>query len=70
MLELVRYQEKKLPKAAGAEGDYEVISSAKMTAAERKTQNDTGKYYDVLQASIAGGTVGKTAAIRSRIWGL
>lgn len=70
MLELVRYQEKKLPKAAGAESDYDVISSAKITAAERKTQSDIGKYYDVLQASIAGGTAGKTAAIRSRIWGL
>ena len=70
MLELVRYQEKKLPKAAGAESDHDVISSAKMTAAERKAQSDTGKYYDVLQASIAGGTAGKTAAIRNRIWGL
>jgi hypothetical protein len=70
MLELVRLQKKEMPKAAGTESDYKVISAAKMTVSERQTRNDTGKYYDAIQANLAAGIIKKQAYLKGKIWGL
>lgn len=68
MLELVRYQKKELPVAAGAE---EVIYSAtEMLCAERKNRERLGELADMPVYSIPYPQVKKIAAVRNRIWGL
>lgn len=50
MLELVRYQKRELPKAAGDEGEV-IYSAADMIQAENAAYNKNGKYIDSLQAT-------------------
>ena len=68
MLELVRYQRKELPMAAGCE---EVIcSSHEMFAAERKNRNSLGALADVPVYSIPYTQIRKIAALKNHIWDL
>ena len=68
ILELVRYQEKELPLAAGAE---EVIYSAtQMLSAERRNRNRLGKLADMPVYSIPYPQIKKIAALKNHIWGL
>ncbi len=68
ILELVRYQKKELPLAAGAE---EVIYSAtQMLAAERRNKNRLGKLADMPVYSIPYPQIKKIAALKNHIWGL
>ena len=68
MLELVRYQKKELPVAAGAE---EVIYSAtKMLSAERRNRHRLGELADLSVSSIPYPQIKKIAALKNHIWGL
>lgn len=68
MLELVRYQKKELPKAAGAE---EVIYSAtQMLAAERRNRDRLGELADMPVYSIPYPHIKKIAALKNHVWGL
>ncbi|MDD6491264.1 MAG: ISLre2 family transposase [Firmicutes bacterium] len=68
MLELVRYQKKELPLAAGCE---EVIcSSSQMFLAERKHRENLGALADMPIYSIPYPQIKKIAAIKNHIWGL
>ena len=68
VLELVRYQKKELPLAAGAE---EVIYSAtQMLAAERRNRDRLGKLADIPVYSIPYPQIKKIAALKNHIWGL
>ena len=68
ILELVRYQKKELPLAAGAE---EVIYSAtQMLSAERRNRNRLGKLADMPVYSIPYPQIKKIAALKNHIWGL
>lgn len=68
MLELVRYQKKELPMAAGAE---EVIYSAsKMLSAERRNRERLGELADMPVYSIPYPQIKKIAALKNHIWGL
>lgn len=68
ILELVRYQKKELPLAAGTE---EVIYSAtQMLAAERRNRNRLGKLADMPVYSIPYPQIKKIAALKNHIWGL
>lgn len=68
MLELVRYQKKELPMAAGAE---EVIYSAtQMLAAENRNRARLGELADMPVYSIPYPQIKKIAALKNHIWGL
>ncbi len=68
MLELVRYQQKELPVAVGAE---EVIYSARdMIRMENANKKRLGSMVDVPTYSIPYPQIKKIAAIRHHIWGL
>ena len=68
MLELVRYQKKPLPKAAGCE---EVIySSRQMLVMERKNQKRLGSLSDIPTYSIPYPQIKKIAALKNHILGL
>lgn len=67
MLELVRYQKRELPKAAGAE--YEILTSIDVIRSERNRHGQLGKYMDTLQHSISIDTK-KKAYFASHIWDL
>ena len=68
MLDLVRYQKKELPLAAGCE---EVIySSNQMFLAERKNREALGVLADMPVYSIAYPQIRKIAALKNHIWGL
>ena len=68
ILELIRYQDKKLPKAVGAE---EVIYSAsQMIAMENKNRMKLGSMADLPTYSIPYPQIKKIAALKSHIWGL
>lgn len=68
MLELVRYQRKELPMAAGCE---EVIcSSREMFSAERKNRKVLGALADVSVYSIPYTQIRKIAALKNHIWDL
>ena len=68
ILELVRYQKKELPLAAGTE---EVIySSTQMLSAERRIRNRLGKLADMPVYSIPYPQIKKIAALKNHIWGL
>lgn len=68
MLELVRYQKKELPLAAGAE---EVIYSAtKMLAMENRNREKLGGLADMPVYSIPYPQIKKIAALKNHIWGL
>ena len=68
ILELVRYQKKELPLAAGAE---EVIYSAtQMLSAERRNRNRLGELADMPVYSIPYPHIKKIVALKNHIWGL
>lgn len=50
MLELVRYQKKELPKAAGAEGD--ILTSSEIIKSERNRNEKIGKYVESITHSV------------------
>lgn len=67
MLELVRYQKKDLPVAAGAE--YDVLSAAKLLASERRRHGELGKYMEAITHSTTL-DIKKKVYFNSRIWRL
>ena len=68
MLELVRFQQKEIPMAAGAE---EVIYSATdMIRMENANKRRLGNMADIPTYSIPYPQIKKIAAIRHHIWGL
>ena len=68
MLELIRYQKKEQPMAAGTE---EVIYSAtKMLAAENRNRARLGELADMPVYSIPYPQIKKIAALKNHIWGL
>ena len=67
MLELVRYQKKELPKAAGME--YPEITLTQILASERKQCSELGKYMESISHSISLSTR-KKVWFQEHIWGL
>lgn len=67
MLELVRYQKEKLPKAAGME--YPEISVTQILRSEQKQHTMLGKYLESISHSVSLSTK-KKAWFQSHIWGL
>ncbi len=67
MLELVRYQKKEFPKAAGAE--YELISSTDIIRSEKNRHGQLGKYVDSITHSM-GLQNKKIVYFNNKIWGL
>lgn len=67
MLELVRYQDKELPKASGAE--YEVLSRTQITKSEKIRHSELGKYTETIQHSLSTQNK-KILYFNSNIWGL
>jgi hypothetical protein len=67
MLELVRFQGRRQPKAAGAEKD--VLSSADIIASERKRHGELGKYMERITHSLSLQSK-KIVYFNSHIWGL
>ena len=67
MLELVRYQKQKLPKAAGAEEKY--FSAADVIDIRKKRTDIVGKYYDAINHSISLQNK-KKFYFQTHIWGL
>lgn len=68
MLELVRYQKKQMPKAAGCEDV--IYSSTRMFSEERKRRENLGEMADMHTYSIPYIHVKKIAALRNHVWGL
>lgn len=67
MLELVRYQKKELPKAAGCEND--IIMSSQMLKAEKNRHGVVGKYVEAMTHSVSLDTK-KKVYFNEHIWGL
>lgn len=67
MLELVRYQVKELPKAAGTQ--YDVLSSSQIITSERRRHGELGKYLESISHSISMQNK-KIIYFNSHIWGL
>ena len=68
MLDLIRYQEKELPMAAGVESG--IYSAGDMIAMENKNRERLGCYADMHIYSIPYPSIKKIAAIKNHIWGL
>lgn len=67
MLELVRYQKRNLPKAAGA--GYDVLSSTEIIQSEKNRHGELGKYLDTISHSVSLHNR-KIVYFNSHIWGL
>lgn len=67
MLELVRYQEKEIPKAVGSE--YEVLSSTQLLQSEKNRHGELGKYTESISHSLLLQNK-KIVYFNSHIWGL
>lgn len=67
MLELVRYQKRNLPKAAGDE--YEVLSSVDVIQSEKNRHGELGKYVESISHSISVQNK-KIVYFNSHIWNL
>lgn len=67
MLELVTYQAKELPKAAGDE--YDVLSSSQIITSEKNRHGELGKYIDSISHSVSLQNP-KIIYFNSYIWGL
>ena len=67
MLELVRYQKKELPKAAGAE--YNILSSKQILTSERNRHGELGNYVEAISHSMSLQNK-KVIYFNSHIWGL
>ena len=52
MLELVRYQEEEMPKAAGAERDF-CFSASQVLSSEKNKHGQLGKYVEAARASLS-----------------
>jgi hypothetical protein len=68
MLELVRKQREKLPKAAGAE-ENDIISCEAMLRAEKNKHYELGKYTESISHSVST-SAKKYAWFNAHIWGL
>ena len=67
MLELVRYQTKELPMAAGAE--YNVLSSSQIITSEKNRHGELGKYVESISHSLSLQNK-KIVYFNAHIWGL
>lgn len=67
MLELVRYQERALPKAAGAEETY--ITTREILNSEKNRHRQVGKYMERISHSLSVETK-KKLYFNAHIWGL
>ena len=67
MLELVRYQKRELPKAAGAE--YDILTSLDVIRSERNRHGQLGKYMETITHKVTLDTK-KKAYFASHIWGI
>ena len=67
MLELVRYQEKEIPKVSGEE--YQVISAEEMLRAEKRRHGELGKYMETITHHVTLDTK-KKVYFQSHMWGL
>ena len=67
MLELVRYQKKELPQAAGAE--YNVLSSTQIITSEKNRHGELGKYTECITHSLPLQSK-KIIYFNTHIWGL
>ena len=67
MLELVRYQEKKLQPSAGAE--YEILSSSQIMESEKNRHGQLGKYMESITHSMPVQNK-KIVYFNAHIWGL
>ena len=67
MLELVRYQKRKLPKVSGTE--YDVLSSTEIIQSEKNRHGELGKYVDTIRHSVSLQNR-KIVYFNSHIWGL
>ena len=67
MLELVRYQKKELPKAAGTE--LELISAETVLRSEKNRHGELGKYIEAISRHVSADTK-KKACFNAYIWGL
>ena len=67
MLELVRYQEREMPKAAGDE--YRIISAEAMLRAEKRRHGELGKYMETISHHVSLDTK-KKVYFQSHLWGL
>lgn len=67
MLELVRYQKKELPKAAGAE--YDILSSLDIIRSEKNRHGQLGKYMERIKNTVPL-EIKKKAYFQSHVWSL
>ena len=67
MLELVRYQKRELPKAAGAE--YNILSSVDIIRSEKNRHGQLGKYMETLKNTVPL-DIKKKAYFQSHVWSL
>lgn len=67
MLELVRYQKRELPKAAGAETD--ILSSVEIIRSEKNRHRELGKYVEAISRTVSLDTK-KKVYFNEQIWGL
>lgn len=67
MLELVRYQRKEVPKAAGAEAD--LMSAETVLLSEKNRHGELGKYVEAISHHVSLDTK-KRAYFNAQIWGL
>jgi len=67
MLELVRYQKRKVPRAAGTE--YDVLSSTEIMQSEKNRHGELGKYVESISHSVSLQNK-KIVYFNSHIWGL
>ena len=67
MLELVRYQERALPKAAGAEETY--ITTREIINSEKNRHRQVGKYMESIRHSLSP-AIKKKLYFNAHIWGL
>lgn len=68
MLELVRYQKKELPVAAGMEDM--ICSADEVLRSERRNRKELGVLADLPMYTIPYPQIKKIAAIKNHIWGL
>ena len=67
MLELVRYQKREMPKAAGDE--YRIISAEEMLRSEKRRHGEIGKYMETITHHVTLDTK-KKVYFQSHLWGL
>ena len=67
MLELVRFQKRELPVAAGAE--YDILRSNQIIASERNRHGEVGKYIECISHSLSLQNK-KMVYFNTQIWGL